>query len=605
MITSRMPEVGDIIANRYELVERLGHGGFGVVYRARQNRNPREVAIKLMHHAAASAASEMDAEEFKKRFRREAIMASNLSHPHAVQQFDFGEDRHLFYLSMELVRGETMAQRIEQQGPMSTQLVARIGYATLDVLRLAHAKDIVHRDLKPENIMLCTVNGQPDFPKVLDFGAAKTMQGQHDLTKQGVALGSPAYMSPEVLMDEDPRPASDIYSLGLTLGEAIMGHKIVAGNTPIERLKNQVSPNPLDLPKALIEHPLFPWLSRALEKDPAQRYDSANEMLEALADVDISGIDLTSSQGQQGGPAQRTALMSADSIKAQAAADDKPTIETNILTKETNQLQQPEAVDEDAPTELIGLSPDESSLLEMLNNQVDTDQSDTAPTEQMEAIDANLPMAEQHPAVDLGAEESAPTELLERPPELDPNSSHAQPSELAPTTPEMHAVSPAHLDSNASEAPSAQQPSQQADDFHQATTEALPAVDPNAHQHTPDTPMPGGLPAVDPQAPQRQPSAPSPQRTEDRPQKDQASADSDLPDIDDSQRYGGFGNRESGQSKKTAPDTDIMDIKATADKDYMTVRTSDKRSTSLYMPALIIGAALLIIATFIVYIIAV
>ena len=278
MTARSMPQIGDVIAGRYQLVEEIGHGGFGIIYMAHQNRAPREVALKLMKMTG----TQIGPDEMRRRFRREAIMASQLVHPHAVRQLDFGEHQGMFYISMELVHGHTLGDRIKQQGTLSTELIVRVGRAVLDVLSLAHEKDIVHRDLKPENIMLCQVDGDRDFPKVLDFGAAKTVHGDHDLTSAGTALGSPAYMAPELLMGESPTPASDIYALGLTLGEAIVGRKVVPGDNPIDRARNQISPQPLDFPESLTSHELYPWLQGALQKKLSLRYSSAAAMTRTL-----------------------------------------------------------------------------------------------------------------------------------------------------------------------------------------------------------------------------------------------------------------------------------------------------------------------------------
>lgn len=283
MSSPRIPDVGDVVADRFELVEQIGQGGFGVIFRATQNRPPPQVALKLMDYQGLG----VPPEEAKKRFRREAIMASNIVHPHAVQQLDFGDAGDLFYIAMELVDGETLTDRIARQGPLATPLLLRLAVATLDVLRIAHNKDIVHRDLKPDNIMLCRQGGDDDVPKVLDFGAAKTLHGEHDLTTAGKAVGSPAYMAPEILAGGDPTPASDIYSLGITLGEAIAGKKVVPGNDPIQRARNQMSPDPLDLPGEVTEHPLYPWLAKSIQKPIDRRFSSADEMLRELSELDV------------------------------------------------------------------------------------------------------------------------------------------------------------------------------------------------------------------------------------------------------------------------------------------------------------------------------
>ncbi len=282
MSRSNLPTKGDVVANRYRLGDRIGSGGFGVIYQARQRRKPHRVALKIMSYSGA----QVGPAELKRRFRREAVMASNLIHPHAVRQFDFGDDGDVFYLAMELLDGETLGERIERQGALSSQLVVRIARASLEVLHLAHEKDIVHRDLKPHNIMLCQVDGDPDFPKVLDFGAAKTTHGQHDLTSAGIALGSPAYMAPEILRDEAPLPASDLYSLAVTLGEAIAGEMIVPGDDAIDQARNQLSTEPLDFPDKLVDSPLYPWLAQALEKALDRRVSSAQAMLAELEELE-------------------------------------------------------------------------------------------------------------------------------------------------------------------------------------------------------------------------------------------------------------------------------------------------------------------------------
>ncbi len=363
MSTSNLPATGDVVANRYRLGEEIGSGGFGVIFKARQTRKPHRVALKVMTYSGAPVGPE----EMKRRFRREAVMASNLIHPHAVRQFDFGEDGDLFYLAMELLDGETLGERIERQGALSVELVLRVARATLEVLELAHQKDIVHRDLKPHNIMLCRVDGQEDFPKVLDFGAAKTTHGQHDLTSAGIALGSPDYMAPEILMDRDPLPASDIYSLAITLGEALVGEKIVAGDDPIDRARNQLSPEPLKLPPSLLSSPIYPWLSRALEKDLARRYASARQMLQDLQKLERQ-LGLLPRSATQSTPAvdrdfsaESTVLIAADDIPMNPPApssytltdhDTSPTLPSfSPPTQESEALVAPP--DDDAPTAVI------------------------------------------------------------------------------------------------------------------------------------------------------------------------------------------------------------------------------------------------------------
>ncbi len=275
------PSVGDVIANRYKLVEELGRGGFGIIYRAHQRtgQSPPELAVKILFTSDPN----FDHNELQQRFEREALMAKRLQHRHTVRQYEFGTTPSgLHFIAMELLRGSTLSERIETHGPLPQPLILRIARAVLQVLHHGHRQGIVHRDLKPENIMLCEVDGEVDVPKVLDFGAAKTMKGQHDITSAGMTLGSPTYMAPEVLMGKPPEPASDLYSLGLTIAETILGHPLVQGQNAIIRARTQLSPDALPSPDLLQRHPLYPWIATSIDKDTSRRFSSATEMLAAL-----------------------------------------------------------------------------------------------------------------------------------------------------------------------------------------------------------------------------------------------------------------------------------------------------------------------------------
>lgn len=281
MSDQTIPSVGDVIANRYKLVEELGRGGFGVIYRAaqRKGQTPPELAVKILFTADPN----FNQDELQQRFEREALMAKRLQHRHTVRQYQFGTTSSgLHFIAMELLRGSTLSERIETHGPLPQPLILRIARAVLQVLHHGHRQGIVHRDLKPENIMLCNVDGEVDVPKVLDFGAAKTMKGQHDITSAGMTLGSPTYMAPEVLMGKPPEPASDLYSLGLTIAETILGHPLVQGQSAIIRARTQLSPDALPIPDLLQRHPLYRWIATSIDKDLSRRFSSATEMLAAL-----------------------------------------------------------------------------------------------------------------------------------------------------------------------------------------------------------------------------------------------------------------------------------------------------------------------------------
>ena len=228
------PQVGDVIAGRFRLVEEIGRGGFGVVFRAVQLGMQRDVAIKMLHPVGDE---ELRA-EMRERFKREAMMARNLNHPHTIRQYEFGEtESGMMYLVLEFLDGKNLVDVLNQEGALGDERVQNIAAGVLKSLAEAHAQGIVHRDLKPANIMLCEVYGERDYVKVLDFGIAKTVMGDTDLTANGVALGSPRYMGPELLRGDSPVPASDVYSIAITFCEAIMGKPLSALRTPLKLLK--------------------------------------------------------------------------------------------------------------------------------------------------------------------------------------------------------------------------------------------------------------------------------------------------------------------------------------------------------------------------------
>ena len=272
-------QVGEVLAGRYKLVEEIGRGGFGVVYRATQLGMNRDVAVKLLH--ASGPPGQED--QMRERFRREAMMARNLNHPHTIRQYDFGEtDDGMMYLVLEFLEGKNLVETIRTEGALGDQRVRRMAEGVLKSLSEAHAQGIVHRDLKPANIMLCNVYGEKDYVKVLDFGIAKTMMGDTDLTAAGVALGSPRYMAPELLRGDNPTPGSDVYAVAITFAEAVTGKPLLRVDNSVEAAQMQLSPKPLPIPDELRASTLYPWLSLALKKDESERYQSAEEMLRYL-----------------------------------------------------------------------------------------------------------------------------------------------------------------------------------------------------------------------------------------------------------------------------------------------------------------------------------
>ena len=300
---------GDLFAQKYRLVSRIGEGGYGVVWRAQHEAMGRDVAIKMLRPEAAARPEEVE------RFRREAYNASCLRHAHTITLYDYGQSRRAgeLYIVMEYLVGMNLGQRLSQSGPLGHRLALTIMEQTLLSLREAHHQGILHRDIKPENIFLSRLEDafspqampppplKPQRPdaserleqeeavhvKVLDFGLSKALGGsrrgvQRTLTKEGQSYGTPQYMSPEQACAMKLTPASDIYALGLVCWEALTGHCAFSGSTPVDVLLKQVNDATPPLPRALHESVLESFIERATRKDPERRFPSAREALEWL-----------------------------------------------------------------------------------------------------------------------------------------------------------------------------------------------------------------------------------------------------------------------------------------------------------------------------------
>ncbi len=262
----------------YQVTETLGRGGMAEVYKGQHSTLGREVAIKTLPAAAAQDP------EFRKRFEREARTIGALSHPNIVRLYDFGEVAGTYYMVMEYVQGGSLSGRMQQIGALplaeARRLVGEIGGA----LDYAHGQGIVHRDVKPSNVMLQQQDG--DWRPVLtDFGIARIMGGGTRITRTGI-VGTFDYMAPEQIRDaQDVDGRADIYSLGVMLFQMLTGRLPFEAGHPAALLiahLNQPAPNPRDLRPDIPELVADATL-RALEKDPARRFQTAGELAAALA----------------------------------------------------------------------------------------------------------------------------------------------------------------------------------------------------------------------------------------------------------------------------------------------------------------------------------
>jgi hypothetical protein len=268
--------IGRELDGRYTIVEKLGQGGMGAVYRGTQHSVGRDVAIKLVKPGLITDGMVI------KRFLREAKLASRLSHPNAISVMEFGQtDDGLFYLVMELVAGRTLEQVLEAERVLSPQRVVRIGAQICDALEAAHDLQIVHRDLKPQNVMVLA-KGR-DIVKVLDFGIAKSLTpepGNTTLTNAGSVLGTPAFMPPELVTEATVDARTDLYSLGCVLYLCATGQLPFTAGTAHEVMVLHATERP-PLAKG-VPPKLAAVLDKLLEKEPARRYQTAAETREAL-----------------------------------------------------------------------------------------------------------------------------------------------------------------------------------------------------------------------------------------------------------------------------------------------------------------------------------
>src|SRR3954464_8817527 len=258
---------------RYEIQGELGRGAMGVVYKALDPNIGRVVALKTMRIDVHGT----DEEQILRRFKHEAKLAGVLNHPNVVTIYDAGEDQGIFYIAMEFVEGVTLQTLLHQQRVIPAQLMLEVTRQICPAMDYAHKRGVIHRDIKPANIMLTSSGGA----KVMDFGIAKAEGG---MTNAGQVLGTPAYMSPEQVRGKMLDGRSDLFSYGVCLYEMVTGEKPFTGQnvtTIIYKIMNEqpVPPRELDI---TIHPGLSEVITRALSKDPKDRFQSGKELVREL-----------------------------------------------------------------------------------------------------------------------------------------------------------------------------------------------------------------------------------------------------------------------------------------------------------------------------------
>ncbi len=280
--------VGQTILGQFRILQEIGRGGMGAVYKAEQPDMDRLVAVKILHPRLASRS------DLVLRFRREARAMSRLTHPNTVRVLLFGQlDTGALYIVMEFLDGKNLLQVERKEGPLDPVRAGNIMIQVCGALGEAHQQGIVHRDLKPENIVLSTQGGIADFPKVLDFGLAKMKDppdpktgSMRALTQQGAVFGTPEFMSPEQARGEVLDERSDIYSLCVILYEMVTCKLPFKAKSPMDFITQHIKGKPIPVNERVPGLPLTEkhWtvMERALTKNKDDRYQTTLEFAEAL-----------------------------------------------------------------------------------------------------------------------------------------------------------------------------------------------------------------------------------------------------------------------------------------------------------------------------------
>ena len=289
--TKKDPLLGEVLGGRFQVLKKIGSGGMGAVYRARQEGMDRDVAVKVL----LGELTENDT--VLRRFTLEALAVSRLKHPNTIQIFDFGQTpQGNPYIAMELLEGQTLHDLLRSERPLPIRRALRIMGQVASSLAEAHGKGIVHRDLKPENIFLIDVGANHDYVKVLDFGVAKlhdkNLDGKGTLTQAGSIFGTPRYMSPEQCSAQPVDGRSDLYALGVMLFEMITGLPPFQSDQPLMLLLAHVN-DPPPSPGSVTDKQVIPAeveevVLQLLAKLPENRVQDAEAFARICHDLEIA-----------------------------------------------------------------------------------------------------------------------------------------------------------------------------------------------------------------------------------------------------------------------------------------------------------------------------
>ncbi|MSP73056.1 MAG: serine/threonine protein kinase [Myxococcales bacterium] len=293
------PLISEVIDGRFRVLSRLGQGGMGTVYLAEHVGIGKRVAVKVLRAERASNS------DLPKRFRREAMLVSQLTDAHTIAVFDYGVWRGIAYLVMEYLRGEDLAALLDREGRLPAARAVAIAHQICSSLGEAHAVGLVHRDLKPENVFIMRTSSGDEFIKVLDFGLAKTVQGGFDVgsssdafqTAHGAIVGTPYFMSPEQVRGEPVDGRTDLYALGALLYRMIGGDFPHRGLTVMHVLEAHLSGvvRPLSelIPNERLPEGCESLIRRLLSKDKDSRPSGVRETMDALLAVSKRALSQT------------------------------------------------------------------------------------------------------------------------------------------------------------------------------------------------------------------------------------------------------------------------------------------------------------------------
>jgi len=335
----------------YRIVAELGRGGMGIVYKAHEESLNRFVAIKVLGEHLTEDPGHVE------RFLREARSAASLNHPNIVQIYAVSEKDGRHFFAMEYVSGSSLQQILRTSGSLDSIQVAKIALQTASGLRAAHEQGIIHRDIKPANLLI----DDRGLVKIADFGLALVTSGVSRLTATGMFMGTPGYLSPEQCLDQDPDHRTDIYSLGVTLYEALSGKVPFTADSPLALLRQIVEVEPPDLGqlKPEVDHELRILVARMMAKDRDQRVGSCAELIgeleKFLESRGASGNLVERVAASAGSPSpspptstataeldsQPTRQVSSDAFTRGGDAVTTPAAETEMPVVETSPLREP------------------------------------------------------------------------------------------------------------------------------------------------------------------------------------------------------------------------------------------------------------------------